>query len=62
MHETIELSTAGQVVHSPLGATISLPYLPWAPSDIQNLTEDEREMCLTRIREQRDAIIKSITK
>ena len=62
MAETIELSLAGQVVYSPMGATISLPYLPWTPSDIQSLTEEERETCLTRIRDQRDAIIKSITK
>lgn len=62
MEETIELSLAGQMVSHPMGATISLPYLPWAPSEIQELTEDERARCLRIIREQRDSIIKSVTK
>lgn len=50
MDETIELTIAGQMVSAPMGSTISLPYLPWTPSEIQNLTEDDRAYALKMIR------------
>lgn len=50
MDETIELTIAGQMVSAPMGSTIALPYLPWTPSEIQNLTEDDRAYALKMIR------------
>lgn len=62
MNETIEIAIAGQMVFAPMGASISLPYLPWTPTEIQNLTEDDREYALKVIRDVRERTIQGMSK
>ena len=60
MHEIIELTLAGQMISTPLGATISLPYLPWGPDQILNLTEEDRAEVLEVVRRIREDLLRSI--
>lgn len=60
MHETIELCTAGRMVVLPGGVAISLPYMPWSPGDVRDMTEEDREDALKILRAQHEAILKHL--
>ena len=57
MEEIVELTLAGQMASGPMGGTISLPYLPWTPTEITNLAEEDRERVLEIIRNLRERVL-----
>jgi hypothetical protein len=62
MMETVEICLAGQSFSTGLGGSVSIPYLPWGPDQIRNLTEDDRTEILKALREIRGQIISQATK
>ena len=60
MSDTIELCMAGQMVVLPAGISITLPYMPWSPRDVEEMYEDDRQAVLEVLRNHREAILKHL--